>query len=187
MPDGTLLPERVAIHTSKPKLLLLTVPCLVVIAATVQAEGADRFELAEFSWFRVATVLVALLVTQQLVRMAFEREPVLVFDAQGIHCRRPPIGTIAWSAITGLGAAKATLVRRVLMIAANESRLDEAARTYAQRSTGLGNLMSPQLTRFSAQMPGSMVFHIPINLLAMSTSRIERLAEAFALAYIPEE
>ena len=186
-PDGTRLPERWEIRSSTPKLLFLTLPCVVAVAISLQADGASRFEAAEFTWVRVAGIVIALAVALQVARMAFERDPVVVLDSEGIHCRRPPIGLINWTAITALGSGKATLMRRVLLIAADPARLSPEARTFASRSSGFNALISPQLTRFGQQTRGSVNFHIAIGLLEYSPRRIEGLVQAYGFAHIPDE
>jgi hypothetical protein len=168
----------------------LIIPCLFGIGMTLQtdgAEGAGGFVLADLSWINILAILICLLVAFLLLQMAFDRKPVIAFDGKGIYCQRPPLGTIPWSAVIGMGAANATLMRRVLMIAVDPGRLDEEARTYVRNSVGFLNLISPQLGKFQKQAKGYPSVHISISHLSRSPRQIEGLAQEFVLYYVAEE
>ncbi len=183
-------PDPVNFYPSKAKLLVMLIPCLFAIGMALQTdgpEGEERFVLAEMSWVNIMAILIALFVAFLLVQMAFDRKPVVALDGQGIHCQRPPIGLIPWSAVIGVGAANATLMRRVLMIAVDPARLDEKARTYVRNSVGLLSLISPSMGKFQRQAKGYPAVHIPISHLSRSPRQIEGLAQAFVLYYVAEE
>ena len=183
-------PDPVNIYPSKAKLGVLIIPCLFGIGMTLQTDGADGaggFVLAELSWVNILAILICLFVAFLLLQMAFDRKPVIVFDGKGIYCQRPLLGTIPWSAVIGMGAANATLMRRVLMIAVDPGQLDEEARTYVRNSVGFLNLISPQLGKFQKQAKGYPSVHISISHLSRSARQIEGLAQEFVLYYVAEE
>ena len=183
-------PDPVNIYPSKVKLGVLIIPCLFGIGMTLQTDGADGaggFVLAELSWVNILAILICLFVAFLLLQMAFDRKPVIVFDGKGIYCQRPPLGTIPWSAVIGMGAANATLMRRVLMIAVDPGQLDEEARTYVRNSVGFLNLISPQLCKFVKQAEGYPSVHISISQLSRPARKIEGLAQEFVLYYVAEE
>jgi hypothetical protein len=188
--NGGPPPDPVNIYPSRVKLGVLIIPCLFGIGMTLQtdgAEGAGGFVLADLSWINILAILICLLVAFLLLQMAFDRKPVIAFDGKGIYCQRPPLGTIPWSAVIGMGAANATLMRRVLMIAVDPGRLDEEARTYVRNSVGFLNLISPQLGKFQKQAKGYPSVHISISHLSRSPRQIEGLAQEFVLYYVAEE
>ena len=183
-------PDPVNIYSSKAKLGVLIIPCLFGIGMTLQtdgAEGAGGFVLAELSWVNILAILICLFVAFLLLQMAFDRKPVIVFDGKGIYCQRPPLGAIPWSAVIGMAAANATLMRRVLMIAVDPGQLDEEARTYVRNSVGFLNLISPQLGKFQKQAEGYPSVHISLSHLSRSARKIEGLAQEFVLYYVAEE
>jgi len=173
----------VRIYPSRLKIGVLVLPCILAIAITLQADNVGEPALADMTGGQIAAILIALAVAGLLLHMAFEREPVLQLDADGIHCRRPPIGCIAWPAITAVAVGRVTLQRQVLMIAANPNLLDPEARAFAQRSSGLAHMLSRQLVQFAAQAKGSACFFIPVSMLSMRAGRIEAHVDAFAARY----
>lgn len=177
----------VRIHASKLKLGLLVVPCVLAVVITLQADGAPEFALENLRIVHFAAIAIAIAVGGIVLHMAFEKAPVLVLDEDGIHCRRPPIGLIPWASVIAVGAGRATLMRRVLMIAAESSRLPPEARDYAKNSMGALTLISPQLGRFALKTRGAVRFYIPISLLAMSAPEIERTVQGFIQKHVDEE
>ncbi|MDP6343811.1 MAG: hypothetical protein QF578_06340 [Alphaproteobacteria bacterium] len=180
-PDRAADRPAVAVFHSKLKLGVLVIPCALGIAMALQADGAEGFALANFTWTRLAAVAIPALVGFVLLQMAFERRPVLLLDEKGLHCRLPPIGLIPWPAVTGLEVGRAVLMRRVLMIAADQRLLGEQASAFARSSSGLAPLISPQLSQFQARTgKGQVCFYIPISLLSRPAGEIQHLAERYA-------
>ena len=107
--------------------------------------------------------------------MAFDRKPVLIIDEEGIRCRRPDVGLIPWRAVVGLGTSRATLVRRVLMIAVDDNELDEQAARHMRRRVGLFAAFSPAVAKFEGEMRGWPSIHVPISYFSMPGNQLERL------------
>ena len=183
-------PPPVEFYPSKLKLGVLIIPCLLGVAMTLQtdaSEGAGKFVLAHLGWRNILAILICLFVAFLLLQMAFDKKPVVTFDGNGIYSQRPPLGLIPWSAVIGMGAANATLMRRVLMIAVDPGQLDEKARTYVRNSIGFLPLISPAMGRFNKQAEGYPSVHIGISHLSRPASQIESLAQQFVLYYVAEE
>ena len=180
-------PEPVNLYPSITQLGILILPCLLGVGMILQTDGAAEFTLTDLSWTNIMAIVICLFVAGLLLQMAFDRKPVVVFDAAGIHCQRPPLGLVPWSAVIGMGAANATLARRVLMVAVDPNRLDEKARSYIRNSVGFLNLISPQMRKFDSQAQGYPSVHIPISHLSRSAREIESLAQEFVLYYVAIE
>ncbi|MBC8241008.1 MAG: hypothetical protein ISR50_13990 [Alphaproteobacteria bacterium] len=180
-------PSPVNFYPSKIKLGVLILPCLVGVGIALQSDEAVEFVLAEMHLTNILAILIPLFVAGVLLQMAFDRKPVVVFDAAGIHCQRPPIGLIPWSAVIGIGAANATLMRRVLMVAVDPDQLAEKARTFIRNSIGVLPFISPQLAKFKKQAAGYPAVYIPISHLSRPAREIERLAQEFVLYYVAED
>ena len=183
-------PDPVNFYPSRAKLLVLIIPCLFAVGMALQtdhAEGSEGFVLAEMSWVNIMAILISLFVAYLLLQMAFDRKPVVALDGRGIHCLRPPLGLIPWAAVIGVGAANATLMRRVLMIAVDPARLDDKARTYVRNSVGFLSLISPPMGKFQRLAEGYPAVHIPISQLSRPARQIEDLAQKFVLYYVAEE
>jgi len=178
--------EVVWIYPSRLKTGFLVLPCVLAVVMILQADNAPGFALAELGAGRIAALLIAIAVGGLVLHMAFERDPVLILDDEGIHCRRPPIGLIPWTAVTGAAAGKGLLMRRVLMIAAERHLLPPQARTFAERSSGIVPFFSPQLGRFSRQARGQACFFIPISLMSMRTAEIEHHVQAFVQRHVAD-
>ncbi len=157
------------------------------VGIALQSDEAVEFVLAEMHLTNILAILIPLFVAGVLLQMAFDRKPVVVFDAAGIHCQRPPIGLIPWSAVIGIGAANATLMRRVLMVAVDPDQLAEKARTFIRNSIGVLPFISPQLAKFKKQAAGYPAVYIPISHLSRPAREIERLAQEFVLYYVAED
>ena len=151
------------------------------------SEGAEEFVLANLGWVNILAILICLFVAFLLIQMAFDNKPVVTFDGKGIFSQRPPLGLIPWSAVIGMGAANATLMRRVLMIAVDPGQLDEKARTYVSNSVGFLPLISPAMGKFNKQAEGYPSVHIFISHLSRPARQIESLAQQFVLYYVAEE
>jgi len=177
-------PEPVNFYPSKIQLGILVLPCLLGVAMILQSDGAEEFTLTDLSWTNIMAIVICLFVAGLLLQMAFDRKPVVVFDAVGINCQRPPLGLIPWTAVIGIGVANATLARRVLMVAVDPNRLDEKARSYIRNSVGFINLISPQMRKFDSQAQGYPSVHIPISHLSRPAREIESLAQEFVLYYV---
>ena len=183
-------PDPVKFYPSKVKLVFLIIPCLFGIAMTLQtdgSEGAGEFVLADLGWVNILAILICLFVAFLLLQMAFDKKPVITFDGNGIFSQRPPLGLIPWSAVIGMGAAKATLMRRVLMVAVDPGQLDEKARTYVRNSVGFLPLISPAMGKFNKQAEGYPSVHIAISYLSQPARQIETVAQQFVLYYVAEE
>ena len=183
-------PPPVDFYPSKLKLGVLIIPCLLGVAMTLQtdtSEGAGKFVLAHLGWMNILAILICLFVAFLVLQMALDKKPVVTFDGNGIYSQRPPLGLIPWSAVIGMGAANATLMRRVLMIAVDPGQLDEKARTYVRNSIGFLPLISPNMGRFNRQTEGYPSVHIGISHLSRPASQIESLAQQFVLYYVAEE
>ncbi len=178
-------PEK--FYPSKVKLGILILPCLFGVVIALQSDEAVDFVLAEMRLTNILAILIPLFVAGLLLQMAFDRKPVVIFDEVGIHCRRPPIGVMPWAAVIGMGAANATLMRRVLMVAVDPGKLDDKARTFVRNSVGVLPLISPQLAKFKSQAEGYPAVHIPISHLSRPAREIERLAQEFVLYYVAED
>lgn len=175
------------LYSSRVKLGILILPCVLGVVIALQSDGAVEFVLAEMRLTNILAVLIPLFIAGLLLQMAFDPKPVVVFDEVGIHCQRPPIGVIPWSAVIGMGAANATLMRRVLMVAVDPAKLDDKARTFVRNSVGVMPLISPQLAKFERQAQGYPAVHIPISYLSRPVREIERLAQEFVLYYVADE
>ena len=167
------------LHSSKLKMGLLVVPCVLAVVVTLQADGAPELALENMRLVHYAAIAIAIAVGGIVIHMAFEKAPVLVLDDDGISCRRPPIGQIPWTAVIAVDVGRATLMRRVLMIATDPALLPPQARDFARNSTGALTLISPQLGRFALRTKGAVRFYIPISMLNMSATNIERAVQYF--------
>ena len=183
-------PDPVNFYPSKLKIGVLIIPCLLGVAMTLQTdglEGTGEFVLANLGWVNILAILICLFVAFLLLQMAFDKKPVITFDGNGIFSQRPPLGLIPWSAVIGMGAAKATLMRRVLMVAVDPGQLDEKARTYVRNSVGFLPLISPAMGKFNKQAEGYPSVHIAISHLSQPARQIETVAQQFVLYYVAEE
>ena len=183
-------PDPVKFYPSKLKIGILVIPCLLGVAMTLQTdglEGAGEFVLANLGWVNILAILICLFVAFLLLQMAFDKKPAIAFDGNGIFSQRPPLGLIPWSAVIGMGAAKATLMRRVLMVAVDPGQLDEKARTYVRNSVGFLPLISPAMGKFNKQAEGYPSVHIAISHLSQPARQIETVAQQFVLYYVAEE
>ncbi len=174
-------------YPSKIKLGILILPCLLGVGMALQSDAAVDFVLAELRLTNILAILIPLFVAGLLLQMAFDRKPVVAFDEVGIHCQRPPIGLIPWSAVIGMGAANATLMRRVLMVAVDPAKLDDKARTFVRNTIGVMPLISPQLAKFESQAEGYPSVYIPISHLSRPVREIESLGQKFVLYYVAED
>lgn len=167
--------EPIIAANSKIKLGILSAPCLVVaIVATYAAlNGIDM--IGGGTGIHIAAAAIGGLTAFTLLQMAFDNKPVLIIDDEGIHCRRPDVGLIPWQAVVGLGTSKATLLRKVLMIAVDDAELDEQAARHMRRRVGMFAAFSPQVAKFEGQMTGWPSIHVPISYFAMGTAELEKL------------
>ena len=122
--------EPIVAYDSKLKLGILSLPCFVVVAIGLQGIVTGVSMLGGGMMTHLAAAGIGALTALTLLQMAFDNKPVLVIDENGITCRRPDIGTIPWRAVVGLGTSRAAVLRRVLMVAVDESKLDEKARQH---------------------------------------------------------
>lgn len=167
--------EPIVAYNSKIKLGVLAAPCILaaVVALYGAFNGLDL--LGGGTGLHFAAAFIGGLTAFVLLQMAFEKKPVLVIDDEGIRCRRPDVGMIPWRAVVGLGTSKATLLRRVLMIAVDEGELDEQAARHMRRRVGMFAVFSPQVAKFEGQMKGWPSIHVPISYFNISTRQLEKL------------
>ncbi len=172
---GKGISEPITAYNSKIKLGILAMPCLVAAfyAAYAALNGIDW--LGGGTGLHLAAAAIGGLTAFTLLQMAFDKTAVLIIDDEGIRCRRPDVGLIPWSAVVGLGTSKATLLRKVLMIAVDDSELNEQAASHMRRRVGLFAAFSPQVAKFEGQMTGWPSIHVPISYLAMSSAQLEKL------------
>ncbi len=167
--------EPIIAYNSKIKLGILATPCLLAAIAALYAAltGVDIF--GGGTGLHLAAAFIGGLTAFTLLQMAFDKKPVLVIDDEGIRCRRPDVGLIPWQAVVGIGTSKATLLRKVLMVAVDENELGEQAARHMRRRVGLFGAFSPQVAKFEGQMTGWPSIHVPISYFAMSAPELERL------------
>ncbi|MDP6564157.1 MAG: hypothetical protein QF578_04970 [Alphaproteobacteria bacterium] len=170
--------EPIVAYNSKLKLGVLAAPCVLVAIVSLIAAVQGIDILGGGRGLHFAAAFIGGLTAFTLLQMAFDQKPVLVIDDEGIRCRRPDVGLIPWPAVVGLGTSKATLMRRVLMIAVDEGELDEQAARHMRRRVGMFAAFSPQVAKFEGQMKGWPSIHVPISYFSTSPRQLEKqLAE----------
>lgn len=178
--------REIKIYPSKTKLAFLALPCVLAVVVILQADNAPGFTLTDLRPGIIGGLVIAVTVGALVLYMAFEKAPVLVLDDEGLHCRRPPIGLIPWRAVYGAGAGRALLGRRVLMLAVDPNQLNQQAREFVQRSTGFGNILTPDTRRFGRLAKGYATVTIPISLLAMRPRDIEAAVDDYVQHFVVE-
>lgn len=166
--------EPITAFNSKPKMIIMSIPCLMATFVGVQAVLTGTNPLGGGPVMHMAAAGIGALTAFILLQMGFERKPVLVIDEEGILCRRPDIGLIPWNAVIGLGTSKATLLRNVLMVAVDEEELDEKARKHVKTRMGFFAAFSPRVAKFEGQMQGHPTVHIPISYFSVSVRELEK-------------
>ena len=166
--------EPIVAFNSKPKLSIMAMPCVVVAVSTLAAAITGQDILGGGTMLHIGGSLIGGLVAFTLLQMAFDKKPMLQIDEEGIRCRRPDVGLIPWSAVVGLGTSKATLLRRVLMIAVDDNELDEKAASHMRKRVGLFAAFSPQVAKFEGQMKGWPSIHVPISYFSISPGDLEK-------------
>lgn len=73
--DHDVGPPEQRFYVAKLKMGLLIPPCLLGVAAALQADDAVEFAFADYRWINAAAVLICLFVAFLLFRMAMEKEP----------------------------------------------------------------------------------------------------------------
>ena len=169
--DGT---EPIVAYNSLLKLGVLAAPCVLVTGVSLTAAITGVDILGGGTMLHIAGAGIGGLTAFTLLQMAFDKKPVLTIDDEGIHCRRPDVGLIPWRAVVGIGTSKATLLRRVLMIAVDETELDDKAARHMRRRVGLFAAFSPAVAKFEGEMRGWPTIHVPISYFAMSGNQLER-------------
>ncbi len=166
--------EPIEAYNSQIKLGILAAPCVLVGVSALIAALTGQDILGGGRMLHFGAALIGGLTAFTLLQMAFDRKPVLVIDEEGIRCRRPDVGLIPWPAVVGLGTSKATLLRRVLMIAVDETELSEQASRHMRRRVGLFSAFSPQIAKFEGQMRGWPSIHVPISYFSISPKDLEQ-------------
>ncbi|MDE0726413.1 MAG: hypothetical protein OSB82_08065 [Alphaproteobacteria bacterium] len=170
--------EPIVAHNSKIKLGVLAAPCVVVAISSLSAAIMGIDMLGGGTMLHLAGAGIGGLTAFTLLQMAFDQKPVLIIDDEGIRCRRPDVGLIPWHAVVGLGTSKATLLRRVLMVAVDDDELEEQAARHMRRRVGMFAAFSPQAAKFEGQMKGWPSIHVPISYFDISVKQLElQLAE----------
>ena len=170
--------EPIVAYNSKIKLGVLAAPCVVVAISSFSAAVMGIDMLGGGTMLHLAGAGIGGLTAFTLLQMAFDQKPVLIIDDAGIHCRRPDVGLIPWHAVVGLGTSKATLLRRVLMVAVDDDELEEQAARHMRRRVGMFAAFSPQAAKFEGQMKGWPSIHVPISYFDISVKQLElQLAE----------
>jgi hypothetical protein len=167
-------PDPIIAYNSRVKLGVLATPCVVASIATLYgaANGIDL--IGGGTVMHYAAAFIGGLTAFVLLQMAFESKPVLLIDDEGIRCRRPDVGLIPWSAVVGIGTSKATLLRKVLMVAVDETELQEQAARHMKRRVGLFAAFSPQVAKFEGKMMGYPSINVPISYFNMSAAEFEK-------------
>jgi len=166
--------EPIVAYNSKLKLGIMATPCVVVAVSTLVAAITGQDILGGGTMLHIGGSLIGGLVAFTLLQMAFDKKPILQINEEGILCRRPDVGLIPWPAVVGLGTSKATLLRRVLMIAVDDNELEEQAARHMRRRVGLFAAFSPQVAKFEGQMKGWPSIHVPISYFTISPRDLER-------------
>lgn len=161
-------------HVSKFKMALMSTPCVMAALVAIYAVATGTNPLGGGPVMHIAAGAIGALTAFVLMQMAFDPKPTLIIDENGITCRQPDIGTIPWHAVVGIGTSKAVLLRKVLMIAVDETELDEKARKHVKSRVGLFTAFSPQVAKFEGQMKGRPTVNIPIAYFSMSARELER-------------
>ncbi len=170
--------EPIVAYNSKIKLGVLAAPCVVVAISSLSAAVMGIDMLGGGTMLHLAGAGIGGLTAFTLLQMAFDQKPVLIIDDEGIRCRRPDVGLIPWHAVVGLGTSKATLLRRVLMVAVDDDELEEQAARHMRRRVGMFAAFSPQAAKFEGQMKGWPSIHVPISYFDISVKQLEQqLAE----------
>ena len=166
--------EPIVAYNSMVKLGVLAAPCVLVTAVSLAAALTGRDILGGGTMLHIAAAMIGGLTTFTLLQMAFDKKPVLIIDDEGIRCRRPDVGLIPWNAVVGLGTSKATLLRRVLMIAVDDNELEEQAARHMRRRVGMFAAFSPQAAKFEGQMKGWPSIHVPLSYFSTPVNQLER-------------
>ena len=159
--------EPIAAYNSKIKLGILAAPCVLAAITSLYAALTGVDILGGGTMLHFAAAFIGGLTAITLLQMAFDGKPVLVIDDEGIRCR--------WRAVVGMGTSKATLLRRVLMIAVDDAELDDQAARHMRKRVGLFAAFSPQVAKFEGQMTGWPSIHVPISYFSISPKDLERL------------
>jgi len=167
--------EPIMAYNSRIKLGILATPCVLAAVSALYAALTGNDLLGGGTGLHLAAAFIGGLTAFTLLQMAFDQKPVLVINDEGIRCRRPDVGLIPWQAVVGIGTSKATLLRKVLMIAVDENELGEQAARHMRRRVGLFGAFSPQVAKFEGQMTGWPSVHVPISYFAMPAPELEKL------------
>ncbi len=170
--------EPIVAYNSKLKLGILAGPCVLVAGVSLTAAITGQDILGGGTMLHLSGAFIGALTAFVLLQMAFDKKPILIIDDEGIRCRRPDVGLIPWHAVVGIGTSKATLLRRVLMIAVDDNELEPQAARHMRRRVGMFAAFSPQAAKFEGQMLGWPSIHVPISYFGMSVNELEKqLAE----------
>ena len=177
--------ERLVAYDSKVKMGILSVPCLFVAAIGIVGLVTGETLLGSGVLTHLAALAIASVTAFTLLQMGFDGRPVLVVDENGIACRRPDLGLIPWRAVIAVGSAKAVMMRKVLMVAVDESELEEKAREHLRKRISLFSAFSRNVARFERQMSGNPSFQITISYFSIPISELEARIEALVHRYGP--
>ena len=167
------------------KTAALSLPCLVIVAIGVVGLLEGESMLGSDPTTHWAAIAIAGATAAILLRVGFEKRPVLVIDENGIACRRPDIGTIPWRAVVSVGTAQTLLRHKVMTIAVDEAELEDEARRHLENQLGLSGAFSRDMTRFERRASGYPSIQVTISSLSMSMPEFEARLAALANAYGP--
>ena len=177
--------EPLVAYDSKVKMGILSVPCLGVAGIGIVGLVTGESLLGTGFGAHLAAIAIASVTAFTLLQMGFDGRPVLVIDEEGIACRRPDLGLIPWRAVIAVGSAKAVMMRKVLMVAVDESELEEKARNHLRNRISLFTAFSRNVARFERQMSGNPSFQITISYFSIPIPELETRIEALVHRYAP--
>lgn len=177
--------EPVVAFDSKLKMGILSVPCVAVAAIGLVGLVTGQTLLGTGLVTHLAALAIASVTAFTLLQMAFDGRPVLVIDENGISCRRPDLDLIPWRAVIAVGTAKAVMMRKVLMVAVDESELEEKARNHLRNRISLFSAFSRNVARFERQMSGNPTIQITISYFSIPISELEARIEALVHVHGP--
>lgn len=161
-------------YVSRIKMIVLAIPCLIGAGLGGYAVVTGVNLLGGGTLLHAGAAAVGLITAVVLLRMGFDTDPVLTIDDTGVTCRQPDIGTIPWHAVVGIGLSRPALFRRMLMVAVDESAIDEKARRHAKRLGGPLSILSPRPGRHRGEMRNKPTISISVSYFTMSPRELER-------------
>ena len=164
--------DRIEIHASRIKHGFVAVACayFAYLGWHVWQQPGGTATLA------IAMMAAGAICAVGMAAIGFSTKPVLVIDASGIFCRRPNLGHLPWSAITGIGLGRASLHRTALIIAYDKEALAPEQVERLGREVG-SMMMNPELARYRGEMAGYPTAVVSIAMLAVRRAELEAILE----------